>query len=358
MSVFQCFDSVIGISRKQDACVAGSFADTSLSGLYLDELQGLGMRILNTTGGNNTLLEKMENARENGINAFKVDVMARILETREPARSKFIGDIGGKSFSTLLSADTYHGIRMYSDVIGGSFTLRGVTLMLNVSEAVNLVIYSGETDQDGAAALYTIPLVSSAGRQRYNAITPIELPLDGNYYFLYQTTGQPYNNYLTCNCGGHKWCFNIKFPCYRPSRDKWTEWSMAAGVHGSDLTERDDWSTSREARGLILHGEYGCDTLGILCSDHSDWSGDMVDQSIAWAILYKAGSFLSTYVMDSEEISRYTLLGVDGLAANITFYEERYKAMIDFIAANIETARNECLKCKNPAGYKRQAQFL
>ena len=357
MSIFSCFDGVIGISRKADLCT-DTDEYSSKSGLYLDELQGMGLRTLSPAGGNATLLEKMENARENGINAFKIDVMTEILKTKEPARKKFVGNIGGKSFTSKLSDDTYHGLRLYSDIFGGSFTLRGVTLILDVTEAVTLEIYSGETDEDGATALHTIALTSLAGRPKYNAITPIELNLLGNYYFLYTTTGLPYNNNLTCNCGSYKWCFDINHPCFKPSRDRWTEWTMAAGVHGSDLTIRDDWGTSREARGLILHGDFGCDTLGILCSDHSDWSGNMVDQAISWAILYKAGSFLSGYIMDSEEVNRYTLLGIDGLTANMVYYEERYKAMNEFIAANIEEDRNECLKCRNPYGYSRQTQML
>ena len=357
MSLFSCFDGVIGISRKADLCT-DTDAYTSDSGLYLDELQGTSLRILNTAGGNASLLEKMENARENAINAFKIDALREILKTKEPARKKFVGNIGGKSFTTTLADATYHGIRMYSDIAGGAFTLRGITVILSTTEAFDLEIYSGETDEDGAAALHTIALTSLAGRPKYTAITPIELSLEGNYYFLYDAVGVPYNNQLTCNCGSYKWCFDINNPCYKYSRDRWTEWAMAAGVKGDDLTIRDDWGTSREAMGLILHGDFGCDTLAILCSDHSDWSGNMVDSAIAWAILYKAGSFLAAYIMDSEEINRYTLMGVDGLTANILFYEERYKAMLEFIAENIEEDRNECLKCRNPYGYQSQSQML
>ena len=357
MSIFSCFTDVIGVSRKADLCTATG-AYTSESGLFLDELQGMSLRILNSVGGNASLLEKMEAARENAINSFKVDALAEILKTKEPARSKFNGDIGGKSFTSKLTDADYYGLRMYSDIYGGSFTLRGVTLILDVTEAVNLLIYSGENEQDGAAPLYTIALTSLAGRPRYNAITPIQLPLDGDYYFLYQTTGLPYNNKLTCNCGGFKWCFNINEPCLRPSRDRWTEWSMVGGVSGSDLTIRDDWGTSREAKGMVLHGDFGCDVLGILCDDHSDWTHDPVDTAIAWALVYKAGSFLSAYIMDSEEVNRYTLLGVDGLTANMTYYEERYKVMLEFIAANIELNRNECLKCRPTMGYKRHTQML
>lgn len=358
MSIYSCLSNVVGITRKIDSCVDTSYADTSDSGLYLDELPGMNLRMLNVSGGNASLLEKMSNAVENAINAFKIDALKEILKTKEPARKKFFGDIGGKTFTTTLSSQTYHGLRMYSDIIGGAFTLRGVTLMLNVTEAVTLRIYSGDAEEDGAAALYTFNLTSLAGRPKYNVVTPTELPLDGNYYFIYSTTGLPYNNKLTCNCGGFKWCFNLDTPCFKPSRDRWTEWSMFAGVYGDDLTIRDDWSTSREARGLSLHGDFGCDTLGILCTDHSDWSGNEIDSAIAWSIVYKAGSFLMTYIMDSEEINRYTLLGIDQLGANIAYYEERYKVMLEFIAENIEEDRNECLKCRSPHGYKRQAQML
>jgi hypothetical protein len=362
MSLPLCFTDVIGLTRKADACIPSSFADTSESGLYMDELQGMSLRILNATGGVSTLLEKMANARENAINAFKIDVLKKILETKEPARDNFIGDIGGKSFTVPMAAYGYHGLRVYSDIIGGAYTLRGVTLILDSVEDITLEIWSGDDEETGAAVLHSIHLGNTlANRPKYFSITPIELPLSGNYFFLYQTSGAvPYNNKLTCNCGSHKWCFNIDRPCYNKSRDKWTEWAMAAGVHGTvaDIGERNDWPTSREAEGLILHGDFGCDTMGILCSEHSDWTGNQVDAAIAWAILYKAGSFLSGYIMDSEEVNRYTLLGVDGLTANMVYYEERYKEMIEFIASNIEENRNECLKCRNNFGYRRQSQML
>jgi hypothetical protein len=360
MSVPICFDSVVGFTRNPDACLTAGYLpeySNSDSGLYISELQGMSLRILNSTGGNFSLWEKMEFATENAIAAFKIDVMKAILENMEPARKNFIGDIGGKSFSSVLNAGAtdLNGLRMYSDIIGGSYTLRGVTTILNVAEPITLGIY------DEYNLLHSIILADSkAGQPSYTAIIPIQFTLIGNLYFLYSTTGLPYNNKLTCNCGGHKWCFNIDHPCYKYSRDRWTEWSMVAGIHGAaaDIANREDWPTSREARGMILHGDYGCDTLGILCSDHSDWANNQVDSAIAWAILFKAGSFLSGYIMDSEEVSRYTLLGVDGLMANMAYYEDRYKVMIEFIAANIEEDRNECLRCKNPHGYKRQSQML
>jgi hypothetical protein len=241
---------------------------------------------------------------------------------------------------------------MYSDIIGGSYILRGFWLLLDTTEAVTLEIY------DEYDLLYTYNLTSHAGKPFYNAITPLELPLIGNYYFLYTATGGSYNNKLGCNCGGYHWCFDLDHPCYTHTRDNWTEWAMVAGVCGDDLSIRDDWATSREAKGLILHGDFTCDVFGTLCSDHSQWTSNEIDFAIANAIWYKTGDFLAIYVMDTEEVSRKALLGVEQWNANRAFYNERYATLISYIAENFEEDRNECLKCRAPLGYKHSYQLL
>src|SRR3989304_7159833 len=142
MSVYSCLSGVIGLTRTEDVCLDGydsSYSDSD-SGLYIDELQGMSLRILNATGGNTGIWEKKANAKENAINAFKIDALQEIMKTKEPAHKKFIGSIGGKSFTSLLSAGTYHGFRLYSDIIGGAFSLTGLSLLLNTTENVNLLI--------------------------------------------------------------------------------------------------------------------------------------------------------------------------------------------------------------------------
>jgi hypothetical protein len=354
MSVPTCFDSIIGFSRKEDVCVIKAWDDAyadSDSGLYVDELPGMPQRFIASLGGNYDIWEKMTNAMDNAVGAFKIDVIGEIYKYWQPSRGSFKGDIGRKSYTTTLSDYTYHGIRMFSDVIGGSYILRGVWLILNVTEAVTLEIY------DEYDLLYTYTLNSIAGKPSYTAISPLELSLEGNYYFLYTTSGLPYNNKLTCNCGGHKWCFDTCNPCYSPSRENWTQWAMVGGVGGNDLTNRENWNTSREGAGMILVGDFTCDVFGTLCSDSSDWTTP-IGFATANAIWYKTGEFLSTYILDSEEVSRATLLGVEQWNANRNFYNARYVAMIDFIATHFEAEENECLKCRPPFGYSKKAQIL
>jgi len=355
MSVPLCFESIIGFSRKECPCIDAEWDDAyaeSLSGLYVDELPGMPQGFIDSLGGCTNMWEKMSNAMENAIGAFKIDVLGEILKYMEPARRKFKGDIGNKSFtSTINPCGTYKGLRMYSDVIGGTYVLRGFWILLDVSESVTLEIY------DEYDLLYHYHLTSIAGKPTYNTITPLELPLVGNYYFLYTTTGGSYNNKLGCNCGRVKWCFDTEHPCYHPSRDGYTEWSMVGGVCGDDINDRDDWGISRDAKGLIIHGDFICDILGALCSDHSDWTTE-IGFAIANAIWYKTGEFLATYVMDTEEVSRKTLLGVEQWNANRAFYNARYVTMINFIAENFEAEENECLKCRAPMGYAKRIQLL
>ena len=139
---------------------------------------------------------------------------------------------------------------------------------------------------------------------------------------------------------------------------KWTEWAMVAGVCGTTLSERDDWGTQVQARGLVLHGDFNCDIIGSLCDEYSDFTGNNeIGMAIAHAIWYKAGEYLSIYVMDSEEVSRRTLLGTEQWNANREFYSERYKAMIDFISEHWEPDQ-ECLKCRDPYGFMLDSQIL
>jgi len=358
MSINSCFSQIIGFSRREDACVTDAWIDDyaiSESGLYIDELPGMPQRFVASLGGNYDIWEKMENAMENAINAFKIDALQEILKLYEPSRDEFRGDIGYRTFTGSLTSSTYHGLRMYSDIIGGSFVLRGVYLLLNVSEWVTLNIY------DEYDLLYSVNVQSIAGKPKYTAITPITLPLGGNYYFLYSTTGIPYNNHLTCNCGSYKWCFNPSRSslCMKTSRDRWTQWGMVAGVKGDDLNIRDDWGTGRDAQGLVLHGDFMCDVMGVFCDDdHSNWSSNRLDFAVANAIWYKTGEFLATYVMDSEEVSRRTLLGVEQWNANRAMYNEKYVQMINFIAQNFDENRNECLKCRSAFGYNLNHQYL
>ena len=164
-----CYENIFGFSRSEDICVDGwdPYYAISDSGLYIDELQGMSLRILDAVGGKDSVFDMMERARTNGINTFKTDIFPELLKYNEYRRDKFTGEIGHRRFTQVIQKFIYYGIRVYSDVRGGVFTLRGVTLNLNSTENVNLLIYND------FELLHTVAISSTAGKPKYTAITPI-----------------------------------------------------------------------------------------------------------------------------------------------------------------------------------------
>lgn len=344
--------NVIGFTRSGDDCVEGydvSYSE-SLSGLYLNELQGLSLRILDSLHADGEIWDRMTIARDAAITTFKQEVFTEILKYNEYIRPKFIGEIGRRNFNKALTKYSYHGLRLFSELQGATFTLRGITLNLNTSEIISLDIYND------FELLYTIEnLQSAAGKPYYNAIDAIEIELNGNYYFIYSPTGSPMNNNLTCGCGGHKWYFNPDNPKFLHSREGWTQWVMAAGITGEDVDERDSWGISSYAQGLRLHGDFKCDASAILCSESSDFENDEIDRAIAFAILYKTGQYMIMDIMNSGEVSRWTLLGkADVLPDLFNMYSGKYSEMINFIAEHIGDKRNDCLQCKRKLNKTKQ----
>lgn len=355
MSIGSCFYQVIGFARDEDSCVSGWNAayGVSDSGLYLTELQGMSLRILDSVGGPKTVWEMMEDSRLNGINTFKTDIFPELMKYNQYRREKFQGEVGHRRFTAPIIKDTYHGMRLFSDIRGGVFTLRGVTLNLNSTENVNLLIY------DDFSLLHTVPISSTANNPKLTSITPIELTLNGNYYFIYAPVGTPMNNKMTCGCGGYRWCFNTEKPCYNSSKENWTLWAMAGGIHGDIPAYRNVWNVSEYAQGLRLHGDFKCDAMQMLCTDASDFTNNEIDSAIAWAILYKTAEYLMYEIKNSQEVSRNNLLGIDDtLNANMEYYSQRYAVLINFIAENIEPSRNECLKCRPSMGIGKTSQRL
>ena len=125
------------------------------------------------------------------------------------------------------------------------------------------------------------------------------------------------------------------------------------GTGEGDLADMTTRTVSRNGIGLILHGSFTCNVMGVLCSDLSDFEGNDIDKAIAHAVLYKTAEFATNYILDTDEVSRYTLIGQEALVDNREYYNERYAIMINYIAENIEDDRNECLSCKHPMDMSR-----
>jgi hypothetical protein len=369
MSVPVCWNSIVGITRKDDTCIDISEApadyNISLSNLYLDELQGINMRFLEEADSD--YWNEITRAYENAIRTFQMDLMGELLKTNKKKYDHFIGNIGSQKFKNNLNLNkTYAGVRLYmNDIKGATFKLKAIGLLLNTTATFDMSIYSNLDD----TALYTFTVNSVANKYIINNFAaPYELLLsDDEYsnleYRIVYPRGlmQPKDNQVTCGCGGVKWCFNTQYPCFgdaKLTKDRWRQYVMVGGIQGDDLTDFDTWTLSGYMNGIVLIGEFTCDNFLYLCNDNSDWENNDVDKAIAYALQYKWGEFVMNMFLDTTEVTRLTTLGVEAINNNRTYYNNRYAVMIQYIVDNIDIGRFGCLSCKPAHGFALKSQML
>lgn len=369
MSVLKnCWDNIVGITRNAD-CLDEIYRpddyNTSLSGLYLDELKGINLNFTEDTGGD--LWQKVANSYENAIRTFKMDVMNELLKYHKSRYDTFIGNIGSQRFTrSLVLNKPYAGLRMYcNDIKGGFFTLKAIGVLMDRAETFVIDIYNNLSEDP----LYSYEVSSLANKvSTYNLPTSIDLPLSVDnwdnleYFFIYnRLSKQPKDNKPTCGCGGVYWCFKPENPCFadaKQTKDRWRQFAMIGGIQGEDISLREQWPVTQEMNGIILIGEYNCDKFSYLCNDNMDFEYDEIGQAVSHAIAYKWGEFTMDYFLDTQEISRMTTLGVEAINNNREYYNSRYALMIDFIASNIDVSKYGCLSCKPPHNAKFSRQLL
>ncbi len=367
MSVLQnCWENIVGYSRENELpdYKRPTNYNLSLSGLYVDELRGINLNIINDTTG--YLWSKLKNAYDNSIRVFKSDIMNEILKHHKTRYDQFIGNIGSQRFSRSLNlTGTYAGIRMYcNDIKGGSFKLNAIGILMDKAETFDIDIYNNLSEEP----IHTISVTSQPNKVSIVNIEPILLQLSDNnydnleYFFIYpRTTKQPKDNKPTCGCGGVHWCFNSENPCFadaKATKDRWRQYAMIGGISGDDISARENWGITQEMNGIILIGEFNCDKYSYFCNPNMDFENEEIRQAIAHAINYKLGEFIMDFFLDTENISRFTVLGHEAINNNRTYYNSRYSVMINFIAENIDTSKFGCLSCKSVQNAKFSTQRL
>lgn len=372
MSVLpSCWDNIIGITRKEDFCIDDVDRpvdyNISKSGLYIDELKGINLRFVQDLGTQNSsddLWTKIERAKENAIRTFQMDILSEIRKLNSPRIDLFKGNIGSQKYTRNLAlTQTYAGVRMYCNAIrGGYFHLTGINTIFATTGAISISLYSNLSPDP----IETFTLNTIANRVESNALN-ITLPLWNDeydnleYYFIYEPTQTPKDNQPTCGCGGVQWCFNRTRPCFadgKAVKDRWRQFAMVGGITGDDITLREDWATTQAMNGLILIGQYKCNPSIYFCNDDADYENNDYDIAVAYSIDYKTGEFLMDEFLDTQEITRFTALGLEAIDNLRTEYNARYIAMINYLRDNLDVNRFGCLKCKPAMGFNKGFQKL
>lgn len=378
-----CFENIIGLSRTPCPCVEDLSADAvvSESGLFLDELDGLSINMLNAgvDCGQGTLWDMLARARENAMEQTQADLMACLGEETDLRRQSGSSQIGSdkKATGTGVSLpSTYHGITLQTAMMkGGTFKLTHIGACFKQTGNVTVYVY----DRTSLLATYTVPAVS-------NQVTwytlPVELELSMStlgqtppqYWIVFRpdefTGVQPLKAMGTrfdCGCGGGTYSptWSLARPQYLSANSKagnlWAEWSQATGTYGTDLADREDWSGTtgiNETQGLLLQVAYDCDQRTTFCADAPNYRTDNIQKAIAHAVRFKAAANLVTAMLSSTAINRYTMTAGEIMAENRRRWESQYnKHILEYICPTLALPQNvnrygDCLKCKDHYGMR------
>lgn len=362
-----CFEYIIGLSRTDCPCLDTDKpvdAAESASGYYIDEGEFLNMEQLKGAATCPEFWDWLERSRTLAVQDYKRDVLSCIRSNTTYAREPMRGVIGEDPESPkLLTMDkTYHGLTLQTDmVVGGTMTVYRIALKINTSGPVDIEVYN----RDGLMITYTVTAVADT-LTWYELTTPLELEMDSDglnprYWFLWQpTTERAYNTRIHCNCLNGTWkpTWDCSSPYYGGRSRKgfeWSQWVMATGTKGDDLSTRVNWKTTNETQGILLDARFNCDASTTICFDDPDYT-DPIQNDQARAVLLKSWYYLLSFIKNSSNPSFWTLLNLEGIHESMSKVKAEYIERVEFVCAEFSKSENvnlngDCLKCKDQWGF-------
>lgn len=340
-----CFEDVFGLSRTGCDCFTSdmpSGADTSQSGLFLDETPGLNLtRIFAGQGCEDTGWEILEKAKVHGVQAFRDRVLSQVRVStkwkRQPVRAQ-IGDTKGGT-GTVTLPKTYHGLELVlADHVGGTATIKRIGAYVKFTGSIDVNVY--EEGNDTPIETFTVSTV--ANKVTWTDITPLELDMDGagagrkSYHFLFEPTGgqQALNSRIHCGCTGTP-SWNSGNPWFNSSihgkGQEWYKWAMSMGTYGDDLSTREDWAHNNATQGLLLDMDFKCDARTVVCYGEPDYQQDPVQQAFAWGARFEAALYLVEFLSGSTKVNRESLAGGDELEKLRISYMSKAKEYSEYM---------------------------
>lgn len=354
-----CLDNVIKLSRTTCNCFDDDKPNDFNVGkteVYLDELDGLGLSLLNasSTCEEGSLWDMMAKARTNATLAFKTDLLSAIENNFVSKRPNYSGLLGQTTFTSTLPISTpYAGqVITFKPIVGAKMIVKRIGLIMNVSVPVTVSVYNNDENKTNPIGTYTINSVANS--IAFGVLsTPLELPLwskninDLEYYFVYSISGfQPKNNKTEC------------VPCSGGVKNVvWNNWVNLNGISGST----NDYSTFNKTEtlnGLVVDAEFKCDASRIICSEEYPIDFETGrGMQMAYAIRFKAGDILLNNILSSPEINRYTMIDREALYGKRNWCRSNYQDWIKYLSENTPIINNDCWICKPNGLLKRGTIF-
>jgi hypothetical protein len=336
----ECLDGAIGLSRTECDCFENIPTSESESGLYLDEVEGLNLKMVDAAADCETgsLWELMQTSREQAIEAFKTDLSASILKKWKSARPAYIGQTGRDRFNADYTIGAVAGQRyIFGNIKNGVWVIKRIAAIFNTSGTFDLKIYNNVQD----TALHTISLTSVANKVNWITLPEtLYLPMYDaqtdylEYFLVYDNPGfKPKDNGFKC-CSTQLY-FNCQVPQLKSigdARYQFHQWCNVTGINGSSVDSLKQQSVGfiNHAMGLIVDGEMKCDTQAIACND-TDYTHSAIAKVKAFAIWYRAGAYLANAILSSQNVNRFTMLDREALYGKRNSYLKEYANRIEWL---------------------------
>lgn len=363
-----CLDNIIGISESTCDCFPANDTGISASGLFLDQLEGLNLNMVNA-GANceqGNLWDMMRTARDNGIKQFRTYLFTGLSSEYKRKNSPFQGPIGSSKFRSNISlTGSFAGLSVYTNNIrGGYMRIKSIGIAYSENGTFDLDLYNDLEDSN----INTFSVTAVANKLNWNLITPIDLPLANEtgeyirYDFLFdrmQYTGLPKDARMAdgCNCSSNRNYYDVHKPVFKSKNtaaSMWMNFVMASGCSGNNIStplERDSLSHSIAfSNGIILDVEFWCDVQNLLCQSVSDFDNGDIALAIATCIRYISGAFLFDAILASGNIDFYTMTDRERIMQKKNSYTKEYQNLLEQIIRQFNINGNDCLVCDNSQG--------
>lgn len=370
-----CFGNIIGLSRTTCNCIpqGPDGYNVSTSGLYMDELAGMYLDMVNAAKdcSKGNLWDLMALAREEAIGFFKADLKSCLTSNTLPQLPYFSGTVGD---APNLTPESQTG-KTFAGQAWALRNSRGATLKIKrigaafkstTSGSIVLKIY----DDLDSSPLYIIPLDTQANSLKWNSSPGIEIPLSiiekkyKTLYFVYAVDPAiiPMQMNVTCGCGslGTVNLWNTESPIWRMtpepnSRYEWLNWMLVTGINTTApaLSSAVTFSTQQLLSGILFDIEITCDIDDVICKDTFATVDPAISMVMAHAIRYKADSLLITSILSSPNLSRFTTKDREyNEEKRLEYLDEYDKRMSGYLCPTLSrppylNKYNDCLKCRD-----------
>ncbi len=332
-----CLENIIGISNRNCDCVEiGEGLKVSTSGYFVDDIfEGTPLfQLQESLQCDDELIPLLENAISKAISDFKTDLNAKLAENNSKVMvyDHTFGKLE-KAIGLVLKDYNKCGI----SIIGRpshkkkSMTIHFVGLKTNASETVTVGLFKDSENNP----IETWEIVTTQGNHSVNKKSKT-VPLFDNvtglaieYRLLYTRTNttRPYNTQSYCCNSIRGWNDYVNFRGYSESNE-------GSGMYHQKLM-----------LGLTCRITFHCNEEW-MCQEWN-FDNDPWAKSMAKTIQLMAMMNIYKYVINSNEINRFTLQQPEAISMKMKELTEGIEWRMNYLSNEIPDVAQDCWQC-NP----------